>query len=246
MDPMTILGVLVALGVVVGGHYLDGGMIHQLVNLPAALIVFGGTFAAAAVQAPKEEFGRAIRLLGWAFGGQRYDFRIGIEELVAWCGMVRRDGILTLEKELERARDPFVTNGLQMLVDGKSSEAIRNSLGTELVTLEQNDLRGAKVIESMGGYAPTLGIIGAVLGLIHVMGNLKSPDELGSGIALAFVATVYGVGIANLLLIPIANKIKGLILTRYNYQEMMLEGMASIAQGQNPHVIRQRLQGYLS
>lgn len=246
MDPMTILGVLVALGVVVGGHYLDGGMLHQLVNLPAAVIVFGGTFAAAAVQAPKEEFSRSIRLLGWAFGGQRYDFNEGIDLLVTWCGMVRRDGILALEKELEQSRDALVMNGLQMLVDGKSSDAIRNSLGTELVTLEQNDLRGAKVIESMGGYAPTLGIIGAVLGLIHVMGNLKSPDELGSGIALAFVATVYGVGVANLLLIPIANKIKGLIMTRYNYQEMMLEGMAAIAQGQNPHVVRQRLQGYLS
>ncbi|WP_372835218.1 flagellar motor protein [Pontibacterium sp.] len=246
MDPMTILGILVALGAVVGGHYLDGGLLNQLVNLPAAVIVFGGTLAAAAVQSPKEEFSRALRLLGWAFGGRRYDFQQGIELLMLWCTLVRRDGILALEKEMDKHTDSFVLNGLQMLVDGKSSEAIRNSLGTELVTVEQNDLRGAKVIESMGGYAPTLGIIGAVLGLIHVMGNLKSPEDLGAGIALAFVATVYGVGIANLLLIPIANKIKGLIMTRYNYQEMMLEGMAAIAQGQNPRVIQQRLQGYMS
>ena len=246
MDPMTILGILVALGAVVGGHYLDGGLLTELVNLPAAVIVFGGTLAAAAVQSPKEEFSRALRLLGWAFGGRRYNFENGIDLLMSWCTLVRRDGILALEKEIEKHSDSFVLNGLQMLVDGKSSEAIRNSLGTELVTVEQNDLRGAKVIESMGGYAPTLGIIGAVLGLIHVMGNLKSPEDLGAGIALAFVATVYGVGIANLLLIPIANKIKGLIMTRYNYQEMMLEGMAAIAQGQNPRVIQQRLQGYMS
>ena len=245
MDPMTVIGILAALGAVVGGHYMDGGLVEQLVNLPAAVIVFGGTLAAAAVQAPAEEFKRAMCLLRWAFGGRRYDFGAGIDQLMSWCSLVRRDGILALEKEVDKQVDPFVRNGLQMLVDGKSSEAIRNSLGTELVTLEQNDLRGARVIESMGGYAPTLGIIGAVLGLIHVMGNLKDPDDLGAGIALAFVATIYGVGVANLLLIPIANKIKGLVLTRYNYQEMMLEGLAAISQGQNPRVIQQRLQGYM-
>lgn len=245
MDPMTILGVMAAFGVLVGGHYLDGGLLEQLVNLPAALIVFGGTFAAAAVQTPKEEFGRAIKLLLWAFSGRRHDFEIGLKQVVSWCVIVRRNGLLALEKEVEQQQDSFVKNGLQMLMDGKNSDAIRISLGTELVTVEQKDLRGAKVIESMGGYAPTLGIIGAVLGLIQVMSHLDNPDDLGSGIALAFVATIYGVGVANMLLIPLANKIKGLVLTRYNYQEMMLEGLAAIAQGQNPRVIQERLQGYM-
>lgn len=246
MDPMTLLGIVVALGAVVGGHYLDGGLLEQLVNFPAALIVFGGTFAAAAVQTPKDEFGRAMRLMGWAFGGQRYDFAFGLKQLISWCVVVRSKGLLELEKEIDKQDDTFIKNGLQMLVDGKSAEMIRNSLGTELVTIEQKGLRGAKVLESMGGYAPTLGIIGAVLGLIQVMSKLNSPEELGSGIALAFVATIYGVGVANLLLIPLANKVKGLVLTRYNYQEMMLEGMAAIAQGQNPRVVEQRLQGYMS
>ncbi|MGB0468047.1 MAG: flagellar motor protein [Pontibacterium sp.] len=245
MDPMTILGIFAALGAVIGGHYLDGGLLNQLVNLPAALIVFGGTVAAAAVQTPKNEFMRAIKLLGWAFGGRRYDYNEGIQQVVSWCALVRSHGLLALEKPLDQQTDVFVKNGLQMLIDGHNGEEIRSSMSTEMITIEQTDLRAARVIESMGGYAPTLGIIGAVLGLIQVMSHLKSPDDLGAGIALAFVATVYGVGIANLLLIPLANKIKGLVLSRYNYQEMMLEGLSAIAQGQSPRVIQQRLQGFV-
>jgi chemotaxis protein MotA len=246
VDPMTLLGILLALGAVLGGHYMDGGLLQQLINLPAALIVFGGTLAAAAIQTPRSEFFYALRMLGWTFAGTRYDCESGIQQVSAWCVLVRRNGLLALEAEMEKQTDVFLKNGLQLLIDGKPPEAIRTNLGTELITIEQKGLRAARVIESMGGYAPTLGIIGAVLGLIQVMNHLESPEDLGSGIALAFVATVYGVGVANLLLIPLANKIKGLVLSRYNYQEMMLEGMVAIAHGHNPRVIQQRLQGYMS
>jgi chemotaxis protein MotA len=152
---------------------------------------------------------------------------------------------LALEAEVEKEDELFVKSGLLLLVDGKGADVIRSTLEVELIMLEQRDLQGAKVIESMGGYAPTLGIIGAVLGLIHVMSNLSDPEGLGAGIATAFVATIYGIGIANLFFLPVANKIKSLVLMRYQHQEMVLDGLMSIAEGQNPKAIQQRLQGYL-
>lgn len=246
MDLVSIGGVILALLAVVGGNYLDGGELDQLFNLPAVLIVIGGTFAAALVQSPSQDFKRGLSLIGWAFGRNQLDFEEGIMRIVGWCATARRKGLLGLEAEIEQQDDPFIKSGLQLLVDGRSVEVIRSSLEAELVTREYRDIQGAKVIEGMGGYAPTLGIIGAVLGLIHVMSNLDSPDELGAGIATAFVATIYGVGIANLFFLPVANKIRSLVQQRFHYHEMMLEGLLFIAEGQSPRIIQQRLQGYLS
>jgi len=245
MDLLSVLGIILAALAIAGGHYLEGGQIEQLINVPAALIVFGGTFAAAAIQSPTDEFSRAVKLVGWLFRGPRFDYEKGIESVTNWCVTARRQGLLGLESQAEKETDSFVRAGLQLLVDGKGPDLIRASLEVELVTREQRDLQGARVIESMGGYAPTLGILGAVMGLIHVMTNLDDPAGLGSGIATAFVATIYGVGVANLLFIPLANKIKSLVLARYHYQEMMLEGLLSIAEGQNPRAIQLKLQGYL-
>jgi len=245
MDLTAILGVLLAFAAVVGGNYLEGGQLQELLNLPAAAIVICGTLAAAIIQSPGPDVSRAFRLLGWAFGNNKQDLAKSIEKIVQWCVIARRKGLLALEAEAEKETDPFVKSGLLLLADGKGADVIRSTLEVELITTEQRDLQGAKVIESMGGYAPTLGIIGAVLGLIHVMSNLSDPDSLGAGIATAFVATIYGIGIANLFLIPVANKIKSLILMRYQYQEMVLDGLMFIAEGQNPKAIQQRLQGYL-
>jgi len=245
MDFTAILGLLLALAAIVGGNFLEGGQLQELLNMPAAVIVLGGTLAAAIIQSPSKDVARAIKLLGWAFGNNKQDMQAGINQVVNWCVVARRKGLLALEAEAEKEQDHFIKSGLLLLVDGKGSDVIRSTLEVELVTVEQRDLQGAKVIESMGGYAPTLGIIGAVLGLIHVMSNLSDPDNLGAGIATAFVATVYGIGIANLFLIPVANKIKSLVLMRYQYQEMVLEGLMFIAEGQNPKAIQQRLQGYL-
>ncbi|WP_286239943.1 flagellar motor protein [Neptuniibacter halophilus] len=245
MDITAILGVILALAAVLGGNYLEGGQFAELLNLPAAAIVIGGTLAAAIIQSPAQDVARAVKLLGWAFGSNKQDLAGRIDRIVKWCVVARRKGLLALEKEAEKESDPFVKAGLLLLADGKGPEVIRSSLEVELITVEQRDLQAAKVIESMGGYAPTLGIIGAVLGLIHVMSNLTDPNGLSAGIATAFVATIYGIGIANLFLIPVANKIKNLVLLRYQYQEMVLEGLMFIAEGQNPKAIQQRLQGYL-
>ncbi len=245
MDRLSVAGLLLALVAVTGSHYLDGGQIQQLMNGPAFLIVVGGTLAAAAIQTPNDDFRRAIRLMSWLVRGPRFNFEAGIDRVTDWCQRARKLGILGLEGDIEKEIDPVIRGGLQLLVDGKNAEVIRSMLEIQLVSLEQRDLQSARVIESMGGYAPTLGILGAVIGLIQVMSNLEDPEGLGVGIATAFVATIYGVALANLLLIPLANKIKSLVLARYRYQEMMLEGLLSIAEGQNPQLIRQRMQGYL-
>ncbi|MGB0733927.1 MAG: flagellar motor protein [Pontibacterium sp.] len=241
---MTFLGVLIAVAAVVGGHTLEGGLPEQLLNVSAAVIVLGGTIAAAFIQSPVEDVRAAFAAIKWAFAGKRYPVDQGIEDIYQWCDSVRKDGLLSLEKHVEKQKDSYLSSGLQMLVDGKSGNLIRDELGTQMVTTEQTSLRGARVLEAMGGYAPTLGILAAVLGLIQVMTKLDSPNELGSGIALAFVATVYGLAFANLFLIPVANKAKNLALMHYNYQEMMMEGFVGIANGQNPRALKQRLEAY--
>jgi chemotaxis protein MotA len=245
MDFTAIIGLLLALAAVLGGNYLEGGQFQELLNLPAAAIVIVGTLAAAIIQSPRQDLLRSFKLLGWAFGNNQQDLSKTIDKIVNWCVIARRKGLLALEAEVEKEDELFVKSGLLLLVDGKGADVIRSTLEVELITMEQRDLQGAKVIESMGGYAPTLGIIGAVLGLIHVMSNLSDPEGLGAGIATAFVATIYGIGIANLFFLPVANKIKSLVLMRYQHQEMVLDGLMSIAEGQNPKAIQQRLQGYL-
>jgi chemotaxis protein MotA len=240
-----VLGILLALTALIGGNYIGGGELSELYNPTAALIVVGGTLAAAVIQAPREDFTRAWQLFGWAFRAEQPDFNRGLEALREWCLLARRKGLIALELEASREQDPFVASGLQLLADGRPPEMIRSVLEVELVAREQRDLQAVRVIESLGGYAPTLGIIGTVLGLIQVMANLSDPQTLGQGIATAFVSTIYGVAAANLLLIPTANKIKRLVQGRAQYHEMLMDGLVYVAEGQNPEVIRQRLHGYL-
>ncbi|MFW1677695.1 flagellar motor protein [Pontibacter sp. JAM-7] len=241
----AIFGVILALSSVGVAHYLDGGYLRELVNLPAATIVLGGTLAAAFIQFRSADVRRAAVLLRWAFSHGRQPHKETLESILRWCVIARRKGLLGLEAEAEKLSDEFIKSGLQLLADGKGRDNLRSTLEVDMVMQEQRDLQAARVIESMGGYAPTMGIIGAVLGLIHVMGNLSDPESLGRGIATAFVATVYGIGLANLLLLPIGNKIKDLVQARYRHQEMVLEGLMLIADGHGPKAIQQRLQGYL-
>ncbi|KEA64281.1 Flagellar motor rotation protein MotA [Marinobacterium lacunae] len=240
-----LLGIALALLAIIGGNYLGGGQLSELYNPTAAMIVVGGTLAASVIQAPREDFKRAWRLFGWAYTASNPDFQDGMKSIRGWCLLVRRRGMIVLEGEARKESDAFVANGLQLLADGRSPEIIRSVLEVELIANEQRDLQAVRVIESLGGYAPTLGIIGTVLGLIQVMANLAEPETLGHGIATAFVSTIYGVGVANLLLIPTANKIKRLVQGRAQYHEMLMDGLVYIAEGQSPEVIRQRLQGYL-
>lgn len=240
-----LFGILLALAVLIGANYIGGGQLVELYNPTAALIVVGGTLAASVIQAPREDFARAWKLFGWAFSSRSPDFPAAMERVRAWCLLARRKGLIALEAEADQEQDPFVANGLQLLADGRSPEMIRAVLEVELVAREQRDLQAVRVIESLGGYAPTLGIIGTVLGLIQVMANLSDPQTLGQGIATAFVSTIYGVAAANLLLIPTANKIKRMVQGWAQYHEMLMDGLIYVAEGQNPEVIRQRLNGYL-
>ncbi|MDO6564662.1 flagellar motor protein [Amphritea sp. 1_MG-2023] len=245
MNLISLSGILLAIIAIFGGNYLEGGGFDELLNIPALLIVVGGTFAAVLIQSSSAELSRALKLSVRVFGKTALDYPEGINNIVSWCVIARRKGLLALEDEIAGQGDSFVQKGLQMLVDGRPPDVIRLTLETELISRENRDLQAAKVLESMGGYAPTMGIIGAVLGLIHVMSNLSDPANLGVGIATAFVATIYGVALANLLFLPLFNKIKAMTLKRFYYQEMMLEGLLSIAEGQNPKIIQLRLQGYL-
>ena len=245
MDVLSLIGVILAFVAILGGNYLEGGHVTALLNGPAALIVVGGTLGAAFLQAPVNVFKRALVILRWIIFPPRIDLVGGIEHVVGWSMTARKEGLLGLEAVADAETDPYARKGLQLLVDGAEPEAIRSILEVDLYTQEGRDIQAAKVYESMGGYAPTIGIIGAVMGLIHVMGNLADPSQLGNGIAVAFVATIYGVASANLILLPVAAKLKSIALRQSRYREMLLEGILSIAEGENPRSIELKLQGFM-
>ncbi|OMH30055.1 flagellar motor protein [Motiliproteus sp. MSK22-1] len=245
MDRLSLVGVIFAVVAILGGNYIEGGHVSTLLNGAAAVIVFGGTLGAGLLQTPATDMQRALKISRWVFQPPDIDFNQGIEKVVGWSMHSRRYGLLGLEKQADLEDDEFLKKGLQLIADGSELEVIRGVLEVELNVREQRDLQAAKFYESMGGYAPTVGIIGAVMGLIHVMTNLAEPSALGSGIATAFVATIYGVAAANLILLPIASKLRSIVFASYQYREMMLEGMLSIAQGHNPVSIRVKLEGYL-
>ncbi len=245
MDILSVIGVILAFGAIIGGNLLEGGHAGALLNLPAALIVLGGTFGAALLQTPLSTFVRSMNVFQWIFVSPKIDMLGGIQRVVGWAITARKEGLLGLEAIADNENDAFARKGLQLLVDGTEPEAIRNILEVDLFTQETRDLNAAKVYEAMGGYAPTIGIIGAVRGLIHVMGNLADPSQLGTGIATAFVATIYGVGSANLLFLPVASKLKNHVQRQVQYRDMLIEGLLSIAEGENPRSIELKLQGYL-
>lgn len=246
MDILSIIGILVGFAALLGGNFLEGGSWQSLINGPAALIVIGGTVGAAVLQTPKPSLKRALLLFSWVFRPPRSEFKSGISRVVRWAQMARKEGLLGLENIAEREKDAFSKKGLQLLVDGSEPEVIRHVLETDLIVSEQRDFDAVHFYESMGGYAPTIGIIGAVMGLIHVMRHLTDPAQLGPGIAVAFVATIYGVGLANLLLLPIANKLRHCIREKGQYRELMIEGIIAISDGENPKAIEMKLSGYLN
>jgi chemotaxis protein MotA len=214
-------------------------------NGPAALIVIGGTFAAILIQTPLATLKHGFRMFGWVFSPPFVSLEDGVEKVVGWSMRARKEGLLGLEKIAEKEADPFCSKALALLVDGSEPESIKSVLDVELLSREHWDLNGARIYENMGGYSPTIGIIGAVMGLIHVMTNLADPSSLGQGIATAFVATIYGVALANLLLFPVAGKLRAIIANRALYHEMMIDGVISIAEGENPRALEMKLNGYL-
>lgn len=245
MDVLSIIGVIIGFAAIIGGNFLEGGGIATLLNGSAAFIVVGGTLGAAMLQTPKNSLRRAMNIIVWVFKPPYVPFKQGIANISRWAAAARKDGLLGLENVAEREKDKFAKKGLQLLVDGNEPEMIRRVLETDMIVDEQRDMDAIKFYECMGGYAPTIGIIGAVMGLIHVMNNLADPSTLGPGIAVAFVATIYGVALANLLFIPVSNKLRMCVNENTQYRELIIEGIIAIADGENPRSIEMKLNGYL-
>jgi len=244
MDILSMIGILLAMVAILGGNLLEGGHTSSLVQLTAFIIVGGGTLGAVMVQTPIRTFVRSMRIAVWVFVPIKLRPEEVAEKIVNWSNIARREGLLGLEAIAEEEQDLFARKGLQLLVDGSEPEVIRSILEVEIDSKEHQDIQAAKVFDGMGGYSPTIGIIGAVMGLIHVMNNLADPSKLGSGIATAFVATIYGVGFANLLFLPMANKLKSQVHSQTQFREMIVEGVISIAEGENPRNIETKLQGF--
>ena len=245
MDFLSLIGLALAILAIVGGQWLEGGNIGSLLQAAAFLIVVGGTFGAVMLQSPLRPFVEGLKLARWVVIPPPIDNAAAIERVIGWAQRARKDGMLELENEVANVPDPFARNGLQMLVDGFEPEKISEVLGVEISTFEATHRSAAKIWDAAGGYAPTVGILGAVLGLIHVMENLTDPSKLGGGIAVAFVATVYGVGSANLVFLPIASKLKTLIDRQVAHRELIVDGLMGISNGENPKLIEARLSGYL-
>lgn len=245
IDFLTFLGLIIGVSAILFGQYLEGGNVSSLINGPAALIVFGGTLGAVMLQSPINVFMRAIKMLWWTISTPQLDSRAMIKKIINWSNIARREGLLGLETLEEAEKDLFAKKGLQLLINGSEPDVIRATMDVDIRTKERFDIQAARIYESMGGYSPTIGIIGAVLGLIQVMGNLSDPSKLGAGIAVAFVATIYGVALANLVLIPIANKLKNIAVNEAFFNEMVVEGLVSIAEGENPRNIETKLLGYI-
>ena len=245
MDIMTIIGLAIGLIAIIGGNLLEGGHTESLMIFTAFFIVFGGTLGAVMVQTPLKIFVLSLKRSLWMVFPPKNNFEAMIEKIVDWSQTARKEGLLSLQELAEEETDSFSRNGLQMLADGNEPESVRGILEVELSSTEDKDLQAAKVFEGFGGYSPTIGIIGAVMGLIHVMENLSNPEALGPGIAVAFVATIYGVGLANLVFLPMANKLKTLTNAQTLYREMIIDGLVSIAEGENPRNIEAKLRCYL-
>ena len=246
MDILSILGLLVAAFAIIGGQWLEGGSIGSMLQLAAFLIVIGGTLGAVMLQTPARTFRQGLAIVRWIFVPPRHDDAEAIGQMTHWAEIARKEGMLALEGQIETLAPGFTRNGLQMLVDGFEPERIREAMEVEIDAYADRHRAAEKIWEAGGGYAPTIGILGAVLGLIHVMENLADPTKLGSGIAVAFVATIYGVGAANLLFLPVANKLKSIINAQVRHRELILDGLLGIANGENPKLIGARLEGYLA
>ncbi len=246
MDALSLLGVIIAFAAVLGGNWLEGGDVSALLNGPAFVVVVGGSIGAILLQTPMSVFTRAVRMSRMVLLPPQRPMLPLVKRLVSLSYLARREGLLSMDQAAKGESDPFVRKGLQLIADGHSAESLRDALEMELESRESLDLQAARVFEGMGGYAPTIGIIGAVMGLIQVMQNLADPSKLGSGIAAAFVATIYGVGLANLFLIPLANKLKQHVQHESRFRELAIEGLVSIVLGDNPKQMEGKLMGLLS
>lgn len=245
MDLATLIGLLLGLSGLIGGFLLEGGSMGMLVQGPAALIVFGGTFGATIVGFTMEELKTVPYFLKVIFTDKKVDYLEVLDQLVETADKARREGLLSLESQLAEIDNPLLSRGLQLVIDGTDPELTRNMLEMEIEAYELRQKAGSDLFMSAGGFAPTMGIIGTVMGLVHVLGSMSEPDKLGSAIAGAFLATLYGVASANVLWVPFATKIKVKAEKESLLMELILEGVLSIQAGENPRVIREKLMTFL-
>jgi chemotaxis protein MotA len=246
VDKASFGGIILALGGILAGLLLEGGNLRQVFQPTAAMIVFGGTIGAVMLQFPLPVVLHAVRRMGSVFVTPRQNPQETIGRLVEYAQKARREGIVSLDADLSKIEDTFLKKSLMLAVDGTEPQELRKIMELELDNQAEYEEQVPQVFESAGGFAPTIGIIGAVLGLIQVMQHLDKIDEVGKGIAVAFVATIYGVGSANLLYLPVAGKMKIRIREEQIAREMTLEGVASILEGMNPRMLETKLLGFLT
>lgn len=245
MDWGSLGGLALALLGILVGQAIEGGHVSSLVQPAAFLIVVFGTLGAVLLQSKPESFLLGIRMMQQVFKPAQDDRQYLTKRINIWSNQARKDGLFSLEPEMAKESDPFIKKGLRLMIDGTHPDKIREIIAIDMYYYESQQRSAAKIWDAAGGYAPTVGILGAVLGLIHVMENLSDPSKLGSGIAVAFVATIYGVGLANLVFLPIANKLRANIQFEVMRREMLLNAWVSIAKGDHPRVVEERLHGYL-
>ena len=245
MDLATIIGIVMGLGAVFGGAALEGLHMTALVQPTAAIIVLGGTAAATFVSFPMPTLITAVKDLKKVFMPPNEDPEAVIKNIINYAAKARRNGLISLEQEAQTVKDSFTKKGISLVVDGIDPQKLRETMEIELSSFQEHAKGSAEVFESAGGFAPTIGIIGAVLGLIHVMNNLSDPSKLGGGIAVAFVATIYGLMTANIFCIPFGTKLKHRLKEELLQKEMVIEGLIAIQNGENPHFIEQKLRAYL-
>ena len=245
MTPSPILALLVGLGAILGGNALEGGHLDSLIQPTALLIVLGGTIGATWLSATDEEVKNMFKMLPRVVRPGLADRKALLEQMLQVASVVRREGLLAVEAMLPQIQDEFMRRGLRVLIDGYTPDDLTKLLELDMDITEHHGKAGAKVLETAGGFAPTIGIIGAVLGLIHVMSNLTDPSKLGTGIAVAFVATIYGVGLANLIFLPLGARLKTIVLSEIECKAMVLTGLQVIATGANPRQVGELLTPYV-
>lgn len=245
MDIFAVIGTFLGIGFILTGQAMEGGNIGQLLQITAAFIVLGGTTGAIVLSFPPKTLISALKYLKDVYMPPKSDFKALITEIGGFAAKARKEGIIALEKEANTASDPLLTLGLGAVADGTDPTLVREMLENQLNQEEQAVHNAAKVYESFGGYSPTLGIIGAVMGLIQVMQNLSDPSKLGAGIAVAFVATIYGLFAANLVMIPLGTRLKFIYQDVFLYKNMIIEGVLSIQAGESPVLIERKLQSFI-
>ena len=246
MDWASVVGICLALAGLFIGHGLDGGKLASLVQPAAFAIVVIGTFGAVLLQTEAPTFVRGMRMLRWVFRPPPSQRAVLARDIAKWSMLARRDGLLSLEAYMQGTPDKFIKKGLRLMIDGIDPAKLRGLLDTEVTAYEFGQRQAVKIWESAAGYSPTIGILGAVLGLIHVMENLSDPSKLGAGIAVAFVSTVYGVGLANLFFYPVANKLKSIVAETVTQYEILTDVFFDLASGDHSRVIDERVASLLS